>query len=359
MGVTRTIRSSQLESLLVNLHKAETAADNIKAYDQVVAFIDGFLFGHDAQIIGEFKSRLARMGVVACNRKELETVLHASGIPGSVGPELDAMWSNALDTKSSRTLRPTITIDDPDLHAFANITADMVLGLSPLDSGVQWSEALAKLKARLTVVDESTEIDNVVFYQTRYRLHVVIDNTLGRHALRLFKASDNRTLMHIIPVPNYDARKDVLFAALEAEFKIALDEEARAQYLHLPGLELVEALVRAPLAVQPSGEPTTYMQWLYKKLRAYAKEMSVEPDAPWNNPVIRRVEVAGNDCIKYEFNTAFWFDTFTEYLANVMTNQQMSQIEAQSATSKFQLIVGELLLLSVKFPLPPDSAISE
>lgn len=191
------------------------------------------------------------------------------------------------------------TTDDPDVDALIQITISLVSGMANMETGITWAEALSKVQARLKSADESpkhkqgdepaeqrldpvalhallnsyhgarvncyqdeiekaerelvsyvqgvqpeVEIDTVDLYQTRYRIHMVIANILGRLRLGLFK-NTGQPLSYILDAQD-SLSYHVLFTALGDEFGIKFDADARTKMANMTSDDLLMAINAIP-----------------------------------------------------------------------------------------------------------------
>jgi hypothetical protein len=123
---------------------------------------------------------------------------------------------------------PEFVIDDPDLDRLLNDTATLLGGYANMDVGISWSESLDRILNRLKQDPLKEEADLVGLYQTRYRIHVTMDKTLGRTALGKFKA-EGLTLKQALDLTQGESTS-IFLSALRTEFGIDFSVHASSMY---------------------------------------------------------------------------------------------------------------------------------
>ena len=139
----------------------------------------------------------------------------------------------------------------------------------------------------------------------------------------------------------------------------------------LQSLETLKARLSAPATPQPIVDIDTHLayvhhQWLREKLSLYAeKHLRHAAHDPkwggrhpgWTNPVIKAFADEDTEYLRYQFQDEFWSLAFSEYLASILSSEQMARITSRSSRFHYQWMVAKSLLKQCGIT-PPASAIT-
>jgi hypothetical protein len=238
MTITKT---PEFNSLLAQLGAEADGGDYAGAAKRLTGFIDAYVVTQRRLAVDQFKSYCTRVGIQAVQSAGFEQLVSdLDRLPdGDLAAHARSIASDALTIDAVED-GPEFTIkEDADLDRLLNSTACLLSGRANQDVGLAWYDDLQTVLKRLSATESAPDVgDAQLVMIVRYRVHMVVDNVLGRVIYLHFKSGTTR-LVEILG--SHDVAGAVqLFQAFEKEFNLELSVEDRRALLEMGSQQVAE-----------------------------------------------------------------------------------------------------------------------
>lgn len=272
---------NELDKLIAALSESQSEMNASKLHSFIIAYGTA----QRVQASRDMRRVFNQMGLIAVDKFALNYLgAHMEDVSTFTGQDLEnerewlALGVKHLTENSYMRVReeeskeegPEFTIDDPDLDRLMNDTAALLGGNANMDVGLTWADSLEKIESRLKIANDAVKykqiyeqltealdlswlsgdvvsrvykltskldelqaypraenVDPVSLYQTRYRVHMTMDNTLGRATLGKFRSTGVK-LKDVLAYLPYGT--SIFLSAMRQEFGIDFSVHAKSMY---------------------------------------------------------------------------------------------------------------------------------
>lgn len=237
--ITNTIAGPQFEALIAELGVEPHRIYESEAVKKLVALIDSHTLKSERRAVEEYKAVCKFQGLVACNEKNLDAVMHGAGIPRKLQLQFEGVKTSEFDTnlKVPDDLTPHFTVEEsPELNALLNDTAAL-LDHGNMDVGIGWADSLdavlALLRKPQSWADDPTERGML--------LHRLACAARGHASILAQWIGSDKTLEEC-GYPRVECY--VLFDRIGDEFQIDFTVDDRHRYFGLTFQQVADELTR-------------------------------------------------------------------------------------------------------------------